>query len=433
MNHHQDAEQKMRTARVKLSNVRPYFTIPAYALVLVPSEECESFAVDRYKRVYYNPNVARLLSTDQLVTVLLHEMGHPLMSHHERAVAAGVTSLTHAVANCCQDAELDDDLRDQANAHEISHLPDPIWDEEAMALPEEMRGPIYPWKLGCEDYQPWEVYYRSVMSRRFDTEQSNGPVVEVPVHTNCGSGAHGVPAPWELGSPEESGVEGLDDADWKSIQHATAKAIEDHQKRRGDVPGMWVEWATDMLRTKPIPWPDLLTANLRWAVETVRGYMFHTYTRPSRRASVLDGVVLPTMRSYKPFVCIVGDTSGSMSRKDLSLVRGIVEDVVLSMGATVAFLATDAAVHGGVQMASGGRDVTLAGRGGTNMAVGIDYAMTQLVPRPDVLIVCTDCETPWPEHRPDATTIICAIGAHPTTIETCPEWATVIQVEEEET
>lgn len=118
-----------------------------------------------------------------------------------------------------------------------------------------------------------------------------------------------------------------------------------------------------------------------------------------------------------------------MGDNDLGLVCGIVEDVCRSVNAEVTFLATDANVHGGSQRARGGRHVKIKGRGGTNMCVGIEYAMGKVKPRPDVVVVCTDCDTDWPQKRPATRVIICAIGASESLIAKCPEWATVIEVE----
>jgi len=116
------------------------------------------------------------------------------------------------------------------------------------------------------------------------------------------------------------------------------------------------------------------------------------------------------MRRPIPFVVIIGDTSGSMQGDDLRLVRGVVEDICYSLGARVAFLATDADVHGGVQIVQDGKSVELLGRGGTDMVVGMDYAMKNLRPRPDVMVVVTDCETGWPTLKPRIKTIVCGVG-----------------------
>lgn len=157
--------------------------------------------------------------------------------------------------------------------------------------------------------------------------------------------------------------------------------------------------------------------------------VYHSYKRPSRRQQAVPDIVFPTMRRPEPVVCMIGDTSSSMDEKDLALVRGVVEDICTSMGAIVAFVATDADVHGGIQKVHSGRNVELRGRGGTDMRVGIDYAITHLRPKPDVIVVATDCGTPWPDQAPKGVRIIvCAIGTN-ALVDGVPNWMRVIRVD----
>jgi predicted metal-dependent peptidase len=421
------AERKVRAARGKVSFLRPYFSHGVFSLVLVESERCPTMAVDIHKRLYFNPGFVRRHDVGQLCTVILHELGHVLRGHHARARSLGVTSMTHHIANCAQDAELNDDLRDEAEIRgDISPLPE---------------GAIYPSRFGCPDHKPWEYYYMhardncivvavgsdgNVSTGGSSADEAEGHVIPMP--HDCGSGAHGVSRPWELGDPATSGAEGVSDADWRDVQRLTAEAIADRQRTRGDVPAGWTEWASDLLRPRTIPWDQELSSGLRWAIHDVAGDVLHSYRRPSRRQSASPDIILPSMRSPRPFVCVVGDTSGSMDATDLAYVRGVVRDICLAMNARIAFLATDADVHEGVQLVQDGRDITLAGRGGTDMRVGIEYALSRLRPRPDVLVVISDCETPWPDKAPLIRTIVCAIG-NSSDIQKVPSWARLIRVD----
>ena len=425
----QTAERKLRAARGKVSFIRPYFSHAVFSLILVESKECPTLSVDIHKRLYWNPEFVLRHDVAQLCTMVIHELGHVLRDHFKRARALGVTSATNHVANIAQDAELNDDLRDEAaERSDLAPLPDWV---------------IYPDKIGCPDYKAWEFYYLHLMDNAivipFGTpanfgvpggssgDPGDGMVIHAP--QDCGSGAHGVKRPWELGSPSASGVEGVTDADWRDVQRLTAEAIAERERTRGDVAGSWTDWANTLLKPKIIPWDQVLASNLRWAIHDVAGDVLHSYKRPSRRQSASPNIIFPSMRRPRPFVCVIGDTSGSMNEEDLGYVRGVVRDICLAMNARVAFLATDAEVHKGVQMVHDGHDVVLAGRGGTNMAVGIEYALSNKVrPRPDVLVVITDCETPWPEKAPLVKTIVCAIGDSDD-IEKVPAWARLIRVD----
>lgn len=345
--------------------------------------------------------------------------------------------------------ELNDDIAD-----EVKTLKD------IKALPGEA---MYPSTFGFEDGKLWEVYYAQLMDEiekhadklkdgdgggdgnedggeggsaqgkqgRARGKKAGGNDPAKGRKHKCGSGATGVPQPWEDQSPSNGGGEGLEDADWKDIDRRVASAIqEENAKGRGTVPGTWVEWADEILRTERIPWDQELAGACRWAINDVSGKVTHNYRRPSRRQQATPEIVFPSMRRPVPNVIFVGDTSGSMSTNALAIVRGVVEDVCMALGAALTFLATDAAVHG-VQRAHNGRSIEMRGRGGTDMRVGIMSALEDVTPRPDVIIVGSDCETPWPAEDPGVKVIICAIEANETMVAMCPDWARVIVVREE--
>ena len=455
------AEEHVRAARAKAAYLRPYFTHALYALIPVQSDECPTMAVDKFGRLYFNPEFALACEVDEIATVCLHEIGHKLRHHHERATALGITEATMKIANVAMDCELNDDIADEVAAlKDLSPLPP---------------GAVYPKTFGFEDGKLWEVYYAQLMdeAEKFaqqlkddpgpggggegkdgegtDGEGSGGggasqkagkgkqkpgkkPGGGDPARGRkhkCGSGAHGVPQPWEDKSPSNGGGEGIEDADWKDIERRVATAIrEQHTKSRGTVPGTWVEWADDMLRTETIPWDQELASACRWAINDVAGKVTHNYRRPSRRQQAIPEVAFPSMRRPVPSVVFIGDTSMSMSGTALALVRQVVEDICMALGASLSFIATDAAAHG-VQRAHDGRSVEMRGRGGTDLRTGFASALEDVQPRPDIIVVGTDCETPWPDEEPEVKVIVCAIEASEEAIAGIPEWARVIVVQQE--
>lgn len=414
--------------------VRPYFAHAIYGMIPVQSRTCPTMAVDKWSRLYYNPRFVHRFTNDQIATVFIHEIGHRLRNHHERAASIGVTRGTWKIANSAMDAELNDDIRQEVEDSQ---------GDEMRAMAHLPGRPIYPEQFECEEGRLFEYYYQQLLDQAdtitfvimdpsgdFGDEYTpKGDEIVIPV-PNCGSGSHNQPQPWEHGDPTVSGVEGIDEADWEDIQRLVAQDIRNRQKDRGDVPGGWVDWADGILRPRKIPWDQELAGTMRWAVNDVSGMVLHSYKRPSRRQHAVPDAVLPSMRRPQPFVCFISDTSASMSEDALRLTRGVVDDVCAAMGARVAFLATDADVHGGVQHVQDGRRPVLAGRGGTDMSAGIDYAMRNLRPKPDVLVVTTDCETPWPATKPPGVrVIVCAVEADEEAISRVPSWAKVIRVE----
>ncbi|HEY8415588.1 MAG TPA: VWA-like domain-containing protein, partial [Thermaerobacter sp.] len=62
--------------------------------------------------------------------------------------------------------------------------------------------------------------------------------------------------------------------------------------------------------------------------------------------------------------------------------------------------------------------------GGTDMRVGIEAAC-KLRPKPGVIVVFTDGETPWPERPPEVPTVIALVGD--AKVET-PAWAPMVRI-----
>lgn len=417
------AEHHVRAARARLTSLRPYFDHAVYALVLVEAPGCPTIAVDQWRRLYFSPRFVLAHSVEQVTTLLLHELGHVLRDHHQRARAFGVTEATAAAANIAMDCPINEDIRVQVETwKDTPHLP---------------AGSYYPETIGAPGGQTWEAYYQLLLENPHEAPVSgggtfdpladgdDGPAAQQAGKHDCGSGAHGIARRWEVGSPENSGVEGVGDADWRDVQQITAEQIADH-RYRGKVPSDWLEWAKDLLRPKRIPWDQELAGAVRASISDRAGMLTYSYKRPSRRSQACPDFILPAMRQPEPVVAIIGDTSGSMVT-DLPLIRGTVQDVCEGLGSPVVFLSTDAAVHGGAQRATDGRTIEIRGGGGTDMGAGIRYAEEQLTPRPDVLVVITDCETPWPAKPPTARVIVCAVGSSPA-IEEVPKWAKTIRV-----
>lgn len=430
-----DLEIKLRAARAKLGFVRPYFGTAILALVLVESESVDALAVDKWRRLYWSPRFVEAHSVDVLASALKHELTHVLRDHLQRAENLGVGDATFALALACMEAEINDDHRDEINeCGGLVHLPDWV---------------IYPDTLDLADNQLWETYYRQLIDSASSIQLgvrigivdggddgdssgkkgTSGKKGEGAIVYDCGSGAHGRKRVWDVGAPEVSGVEGVADGDWAEIRRKTAEAICDHQRQYGDVPGEWNDWANATLEPPYVPWDQQLAAGVRTGVAEVSGMVTLSYKRQSRRQGASPDFILPGYRRPLPFVCIVGDASGSMIT-DLPLVRGLVTDVALGAGARVAFLSTDCKVHGGTQYVEDGRDAELRGLGGTDMGVGIAYALENLMPRPDVIVVVSDCYTPWPAVAPMCRVIVAAIvnDEHDPVLAEIPDWALVIPI-----
>jgi predicted metal-dependent peptidase len=140
-------------------------------------------------------------------------------------------------------------------------------------------------------------------------------------------------------------------------------------------------------------------------------------------------VVLPSLRRPVPQVAVVCDTSASMTDGELSRVLGEVDGVLRAVGVgptAVRVLAVDAAVHT-AQRVTSARQVDLVGGGGTDMGAGI-AAASELRPRPQVVVVLTDGETPWPAAPPRGLRVVVGLlGPRPPAP---PAWARSVRIDE---
>ncbi|MEU3997954.1 VWA-like domain-containing protein [Streptomyces fungicidicus] len=367
---------RLLAARYRAASDRPYLASALYALTVVPSADVPTMGVDRHWRCYVSPAFVDATPVEELAGVWIHEVAHLLRDHHGRAGRLSAASRRDRYrVNVAQDCEINDDLL-----------------ADGLRLP---AGRVEPRLYGLPDGQLFEVYLEGL-----------------PPHVrehDCGSGAHGRPAPWEL--PGSAGPAALGEAEAQALRRHTADAMRAHQRARGNLPAGWRRWAEQVLEPT-VDWRQALSGAVREAAAWAAGAVDYTYRRPSRRTPALRGVVLPSLRRPLPRVAVVVDTSGSMGDDELAAALGEVTGVLREVGVRgnrVTVLACDADVHV-VSRVTSTEQVTLGGGGGTDMRVGIDAALAAR-DRPGIVIVLTDGFTPWPAETPSCRLIAALIGA----------------------
>ncbi|TDD94776.1 DUF2201 family putative metallopeptidase [Actinomadura rubrisoli] len=367
---------KLLAARYRAATDRPYLASALYSLTVVPTAAVPTMGVDRHWRCYVSPAFVDATPVQELAGVWIHEAAHLLRDHHGRAGRLpAADQRDHARINLAQDCEINDDLI-----------------ADGLPLP---AGRVVPGDFGLADGQLFEAYL---------------PGIPPQPHHDCGSGAHGRPAPWDLdgkAGPCVSPVEA------EALRRATAEAMRGHERARGHLPGGWRRWAQEVLEPT-VDWRRVLAGAVREAVAWAGGAVDYTYRRPSRRAPALRGAVLPSLRRPLPRVAIVIDTSGSMGEDDLAAALAEVTGVLREVGVRgdrVSVLACDADVQAVTRVASA-EQVELGGGGGTDMRVGIAAALAQR-DRPQVVIVLTDGYTPWPAEIASCRLIAALVGDAP--------------------
>lgn len=180
-----------------------------------------------------------------------------------------------------------------------------------------------------------------------------------------------------------------------------------------------------------MPWQQVLRADLAAATTRRLGDLDADWTRRSRRRrNVRLGagrVVYPGTYSPQPRIAAVRDTSGSMSAADIAAVTAEIVGIAAALGIRgrdLRVLDVDAAVHEVVDYQGAVSISDVHGRGGTDMRVGINAALS-LRPAPSAVVVLTDGDTPWPD-QPTRVPVIAAIAGSSSTPP--PTWVRTVRI-----
>ena len=368
-----------------------------------------AFPTDTRWRVHLDPGTALATPVAEIGWWMLHHIGH-LVRHHAARAPAPPEGPTPPAAggreaarpwNRAADAEVDDDL-------------------ESMGLTTPA-GVVSPRGLGLPPGRLAEEYL-SLIEVLDAAHRRGGRSLADPI--DCGGAVDGIDdAPPGAGGP----APGLDDTERDLLELAVAREIETRSIRRATVPGGWRRWADRRLHPA-VDWRAELGALLRRGVRRAAGRVDFTYARPSRRTAG-DGIVMPAMVGPDPDVALVVDTSGSITPAILTgFLTEITEILARAAGPRrrLRVICCDRRAHG-VQTVRRAEDIELVGGGGTDQREGVSAALA-LRPRPDLILVLTDGQTPWPERRPPVPVVIGLVepGPGPRAQAPPPAWARTI-------
>jgi predicted metal-dependent peptidase len=367
---------KLFAARLHAARVRPYLATALFALHTVESRLIPTMAVDRYWRCYVSPAFVDRTPVEELAGVWVHEVSHLLRDHHGRsdrvARERGLIGPGERLRmNIAADCEINDDVFG-----------------DGLVRPE---GAVEPGSLALPEGELMEDYLRQFRL---------GPRTQSLAWLDCGSGADGLEREWDLGP---DGAHGLSVQERDVVRFRVAQGI---TARPGNTPKGWQRWADEAFHP-PQPWRELLGAAVRSATSGPGAGEDYTYGRPSRRSAGVPGAVLPSLRRRPPRVAVVIDTSGSVS--DAELGSALLEIAAISRAVggrrdLITVVPCDAAAQV-VHPLCRAEGIPLVGGGGTDLRTGFAKAL-RAQPRPDVIVVLTDGQTPWPGTRPPCRTVV---------------------------
>jgi len=369
--------RELQAARVRAAHQRSYFAPALFNLIPVETDLVGSMAVDSKWRLYYNVGWLAAHTVEENATLLIHEVSHLLRDHEARQKAAGITNPQRW--NTAGDCEINDDLH-----------------EEGLPLPGD---PPLPGKFGLESGKNAEVYYNQLPT---------------PARSDdCGSGAHGERRFWELSADDgsESGVPGVDRLKAELVRREVARQIDQKSLWSTDVSQAWHRWARATLAPKVDYMATIRHAVRRALRDSTLGRYDRTYRRPHRRQACYGELIMASFYQPRPRPGFLIDTSSSM--EDSQLARAVAElgglTRQLGYGADVVVVCCDAAVHD-VRKVFSATQVELYGGGGTDLGVGIRAFIERKSDPIDLLVIGTDCRTPWPEKAPPFPVITIRVG-----------------------
>ena len=425
----EEASFLFSTARIKATRLRPYFSSCLLALLPV-RKAIGTMGVDKYGRIYYDPDKMKEWGPEKSSAVLIHECGHILRFHSQRAEIQGVTRDTAEIWNIAGDMAINDDLEEERLPLPDPHVsPKSVAKEYGIPIEDNRSEEEYYWliKEKVEENTIYICMDSNCPSKNSKSGQNPGGGKGKHIHlTDCGSGAHGVKAEWEIEGIGDGEKRGLTTAEIKSIQRQVAKSIQEHVKNRGTVPGDWARWADEIIGCK-VRWETELRVSLRQLIANRSGLVDFTMSKMSRRQSCFPKIILPALRRPSPKVAIIGDTSGSMDNKALGRAQAEVKGILKSTGAIndTLFLSVDAEVHNAKKIVKSSQ-IKFYGGGGTDMRVGFEYLKEKKI-RPNVVVVFTDGYTPWPKDIYPWKTIVVLIGDN-ASMQGIPKAFKVVQV-----
>jgi predicted metal-dependent peptidase len=391
----------LTAARLVAVEHAPYLAHALFTARAVAADGLGTFAVDRGWRLYLDP--VRLAGWGPALAggVLVHEVGHLVRAHAERADALGA-DYDHQRWAIATDVAINDDLL-----------------AAGVPLPD---GAVTPALFGLAEGGIEEAYY-AALAQELPEAASAGRAGS----GGCGSGAGDPRAAWELPA-DDPAAPALSQADATITRRRVAEAVREYAacRSRGQLPAGWQRWADQTLAGPTIPWRRVLASAVRRAIAHAAGCHDYSYRRPGRRR--IPRIVTPALRHPRITVAVVIDTSGSMGQAELDAALAEVQGVIRAAGIgsqQVCVLACDAAV-GSTSRVRRVEEVRLVGGGGTDMRVGIAAAEASW-PHPDVVVVLTDGCTPWPETPTRARLVVAIIG-EPAAAEQTPPWATTVLV-----
>lgn len=337
--------QKFATATTRMMIYHPFYSTMMLSVPYEITTKVKTAATSGRKH-FYNPDLLDRLSVEGIMWVRAHETLHDMLKHMMR-----MGTRIHPIWNEVTDYVINYILKKSGFKQPEGFL----WNEELGQLSAE------------------EAYARRVKEN--EEEKKNGGEGAQPKDTD------------DLLDPGLTDDEDAAELD-RELTQRVAKAASLAQMQ-GRLPAE-LEMLIDKLLHPQVPWEYLLREYMTRLVRSNE-----TWNRRNRR---FTHVFLPGRESHgMGEVCVIPDTSGSMTHvlpKVVTEINAIAEEV---RPERVRVMWADTQVNEQVFEEGEPMDFKAVGGGGTDMRVPLAYAEQY---DPQVVILLTDGDTPWPAVAP---------------------------------
>lgn len=381
----------------------PYLSDMVYALTPTERPGIGTMAVDKYARLYYDPDFVRQLTKEEGTWVILHEVSHLCLRHHARSEL--IFGKNPPTSSATEDFNIAADLCVYELLEAFNkHMPTKLGQLVTM----EWAKSKYP---GIVPGSTVEEYFSVIHQQREEDEQGSddgdqegsGPDDDDDQDQGDGDGfqggsaADGIEREYEL-PPDDNWQGFVEDEILRRIERKISE-----QEYPGKVAGTFADSIRNHLRPAPDPW-KLLRGMVGRVAANSRISPVHTYHRRNRRQHAYpDMPLLKGVKHESPKAVAIVDTSGSMTNEALGKALNAIAQGVRSLG-SLRVVYGDTRVCGDVEMSKMPTSFTFTGRGGTDMCPLIEHAINEH--DPDLICVVTDGYTPWPADKTKAKLVV---------------------------
>lgn len=453
---------KFTQARTFVGLVWPYCNQAVLKMVPRWTSRVPTMAVDKYWRLYLNPNfIGRKDIPVPLLALFIagHELFHLVNNHADRlsnvrGEMVNINGIPVSKSNACHDLAINSNLQDFWDSGKkyldsksksglkfdvqiptwILH-PSRVLDDKGRPLPHGLLSEDYSELLDKINKSNGGKGVSGPGGKGTDGKDGKGHKDKDDEYDGngnccsgqCGSGGGSPAGNWE-DSTNPDDVEnnpnempnGVSHNEQKVIIKAMARsALDQESSNRGTVPLNLRRVFEKIVEPPKVPWQKKLRCALRSSFDWVMGIAEPTYSKVNRRTDgmfIIPGTHAPDVKFV---VCL--DSSGSMGKKDYQHIWNELTGVIKAKGCgdKIPVIVGDTVAQP-VQYVRSINDVQINGGGGTDMPALISSALK--IKGIKLVIVMTDGETPWPENSPHGVRVIACLTRRKTGMPKPPDW-----------